>query len=265
MNKPVCAIDYENITAAEARKLIREGTFTGDTVPVAKKYVQANLAILRKELAYDFLLFCQRNPAPCPLIEATDIGSPIPRISTPTGDIRTDLPAYRIWRKGELVDKVDNIKKYWQDDMVAFLIGCSHTFERSLELNGIPVNKSTPSVYITNIPCIKAGVFEGPVVVSSRVIKKNKVVRAVQITTRYHSTHGAPLHVGDPKDIGIDDITKPDFGNYHPIAEDEVPIFWACGITPQAVAMTVKPDIMITHEPGHMFITDIVAEQSTIL
>ena len=258
-------MDYENITAEEARKLIREGIITGDTVPVAKKYVQCNLVVLKKELAYDFLLFCQRNPQACPLIEATEVGSPIPHISTPTGDIRTDLPAYRIWRHGELVDTATDITKYWEDDMVAFLIGCSHTFERSLEQNGIPMNKSTPSVYITNVQCVKAGVFEGPIVVSSRIIKKNKVVRAVQVTTRYHATHGAPLHVGDPKVIGIADITKPDMGNFHPIDEDEVPVFWACGVTPQAVAMKVKPDIMITHEPGHMFITDIVAEQLTIL
>lgn len=256
-------------TPSEIRQLIRENKFTSPTAGLAKGYTQANLAILKKDLAFDFLLFCQRNPKQCPVIDVTEPGSPIPTLVAKNSDLRTDIPKYRIYKYGEMVDEVTDINKYWEDDMVCFLLGCSFTFEHPLIKNGIPVrhieeNCNVP-MYKTNIQCNKAGKFHGPTVVSMRPLPEKDIVRAVQITSRFPSVHGAPLHIGNPASIGIKDINKPDFGDMVTIKENEVPVFWACGVTPQAVAMEVKPEIMITHSPGHMFITDIKDEQFSVL
>lgn len=256
-------------TPEEARALIRTGEWTRPTSGMAAGYTQANMAILKKELAFDFLLFCQRNPKPCPVLDVTEVGSPVPKLIAPNSDLRTDLPGYRIYRNGELTEEVTDITPYWEDDMVAFLIGCSFTFERAMLQNGLPVRhieeNCNVAMYKTNIPCVKAGHFEGPMVVSMRPLPVRDVVRAVQITSRFPAVHGAPVHIGDPSAIGIADINRPDFGDRVTIKEGEVPVFWACGVTPQAVAMHVKPDIMITHAPGHMFITDMKEEHYSIL
>lgn len=184
-------------------------------------------------------------------------------------DFRTDIPKYRIYRDGKLVEEATDIKEYWEDDMVCFLLGCSFTFENSLLNGGIPIrhieeNRNVP-MYKTNIPCEQAGVFEGPMVVSMRPMRHEEAIRATQITTRFPAVHGAPIHVGDPSEIGITNLSKPDFGEEVSIKNGEIPVFWACGVTPQAVAMKSKPSIMITHAPGCMFISDIKDEELSVL
>lgn len=254
---------------AEACKLIRSQGWDKPTSGMANGYIQANLAILPKEMAFEFLLFCQRNPKSCPIIDVTEPGSPVPQLSAPDADIRTDIPKYRIYRNGELAEELTNISSYWNEDMVGFLLGCSFTFEEALIKNNIPIrhiqeNRNVP-MYKTNIACVKAGRFEGPMVVSMRPMKEKDAIRAVQVTSRFPSVHGAPVHIGNPEAIGIKSINQPDFGDSVSIKEGEVPVFWACGVTPQAVAMHVKPEIMITHAPGHMFITDLKNEDLAVL
>lgn len=257
------------MSLAELRRAIRKGDFTSPTPGLAPGYAQANLAILPEKYAFDFLLFCLRNPKPCPVLDVTEPGSSIPRLAAPEADLKSDLPQYRIWEHGVLQEEVTDISTYWRDDLVAFLLGCSFTFEAALLGAGIPVrhieeNRNVP-MYITDVPCVPAGVFHGPVVVSMRPVPPEQVVRSVQVTSRYPAVHGAPIHVGDPAQIGIADINKPDLGDAVTINPGEVPVFWACGCTPQAVAMEAKPDFMITHAPGHMFITDLKNEELAAL
>ncbi|MEN6411600.1 MAG: putative hydro-lyase [Veillonellales bacterium] len=261
--------DIAEISPAEAREMFRRNEWLKPTSGMASGYTQANLAILKKDLAFDFLLFCQRNPRPCPVLDVTEPGSPVPRLVAPEADIRTDIPKYRIYRYGEMVEEVTDITKYWEDDMVAFLLGCSFTFEFPMMNNGIPVrhieeNCNVP-MFKTSIPCVKAGRFAGPLVVSMRPIPEKDIVRTVQVTSRFPAVHGAPVHIGNPAGIGIADIHKPDFGDPVTVKPGEVPVFWACGVTPQAAAMQVKPELMITHAPGHMFITDVRDEQFGVL
>jgi uncharacterized protein YcsI (UPF0317 family) len=248
-------------SAADARTRMRRGEWTGVTAGLAPGFAQANLVILPRDLAYDFLLFCTRNPKPCPLLDVTEAGSPTPAFAAPEADLRTDLPRYRIYRHGELVDEPTSIEAYWSDDLVAFLIGCSFTFERGLREAGIPLRHlecgCNVPMYRTNVECRPAGVFHGPLVVSMRPIPAGMVARAVQISGRYPSVHGAPVHVGAPSALGVADLARPDWGDALPVKEGDVPVFWACGVTPQAVAMASRPELMITHAPGHMFVTDI--------
>jgi uncharacterized protein YcsI (UPF0317 family) len=258
-----------NLTPYQIRMKIRQGKLVRPTAGLAPGYVQTNIAILPKELSYDFLLFCQRNPRSCPLIEVLDIGTTEAILSAPNSDIRTDLPLYRIYKNGVLFEEVADIKKEWRDDFVTFLIGCSFTFESALIKNGIHLphfdQGKNVSMFITNIPTTKAGAFSGPMVVSMRPIEKDKVIKTIQTTSRFPSVHGAPIHIGTPKEIGINDINKPDFGDVTRIKENEIPVFWACGVTPQSIAMSSSPSIMITHSPGHMFITDRKDEEYAII
>ncbi|WP_026575851.1 putative hydro-lyase [Bacillus sp. UNC438CL73TsuS30] len=261
--------DFGNMSPEEIRELIRRQTITGPTAGMSKGFTQANLVILKKEYAFDFLLFCQRNPKPCPLLDVTEPGSFVPGKIARSADIRKDIPRYRIYRDGVFTEEVTDISEYWEDDMVGFLLGCSFTFETPLLESGIPVrhieeNCNVP-MYKTNIPCERAGVFEGPTVVSMRPMKPEDAIRAVQITSRFPAVHGAPIHIGDPSQIGIADVSKPDFGDAVTIKDGEIPVFWACGVTPQAVAMKSKPSIMITHAPGHMFISDVRDERFSVL
>ena len=262
-------MDYSKMQPKEVRKLIREGTITSFTSGMCNGYAQANLAVLPKELAFDFLLFTQRNPKPCPVLDVTEVGNPEPKVAAPGADLRFDIPKYRIYRYGELTDEVTDLSKYWRDDLVAFLLGCSFSFEgpmldAGLEVRHITDNHNVP-MYITNIQCKPAGVFSGPMVVSMRPMTPKNAIRATQVTSRMPSVHGAPIHFGDPAAIGIKDIMKPDFGDPSTIKPGEVPVFWACGVTPQAVAMSVKPEFMITHAPGHMFITDLLNADLSVL
>lgn len=252
--------DYRTMAPKEIRGLIRKQQITGQTSGMAQGYTQANLVILKQEYALDFLLFCQRNPKSCPLLDVTEPGSFRPGKLADSADIRSELPSYRIYRDGVFTEEVPDITEYWEDDMVGFFLGCSFTFESPLLAGGIPIRhieeKRNVPMYKTNIACTPAGIFEGPTVVSMRPMKAADAIRAIQITTRFPDVHGAPIHLGDPSLIGIDDIAKPDFGDAVTINEGEIPVFWACGVTPQAVAMQSKPAIMITHSPGCMFISD---------
>lgn len=255
-------------TGEEVREAARLGQLTGQTSGLAAGYAQANLAILPRELAYDFLQFCRANPKPCPLLDVTEPGSPVPRAVAPKADLRTDLPRYRIWRDGELVEEPTEIGTYWRDDLVSFVIGCSFTFESALLRGGVPVrhiemNCNVP-MYRTEIECIPCGIFHGPLVVSMRPLKPADAIRAVQITSRYPAVHGAPVHMGLPHLIGIQDLTSPDFGDAVPLRDDELPVFWACGVTPQSVIMAAKPSLAITHSPGCMFLTDLRDEHLAV-
>ena len=253
-------MDFASMTPAALRQLMRTGELVRPTAGMAKGHVQANLAIVPKDLAYDFLLFAQRNPKPCPVLDVTDPGSPEPKLMAPGADLRYDAPKYRIYKAGVMVDEVVNLEKFWRDDLVAFLLGCSFTFETALLAAGVPVRHieacCNVPMYITGLPCRPAGKFHGNMVVSMRPVPHDKIVKAVQVTSRFPAVHGAPIHIGDPAVIGIRDLGRPDFGDSVEIRDGEMPVFWACGVTPQAVAMTAKPEIMITHAPGHMFLCD---------
>jgi uncharacterized protein YcsI (UPF0317 family) len=247
------------------RALIRRGGWDRPTAGLAMGYAQTNLVILPRAYAFDFLLFCQRNPKPCPLLEVLEPGRFQTSFLSPEADIRTDVPRYKIFRQGKVVAVVENINDFWQEDFVTFLLGCSFSFEEALLRAKIPVrhieeNKNVP-MYITQIPCKPAGVFHGPMVVTMRPMPRDKVVQAVQITGRYAAVHGSPIHIGDPAAIGIHTLDQPDFGEAVRVGKEEVPVFWACGVTPQAVIMQAKPDLCITHAPGCMFVTDILNEE----
>ena len=243
-----------------ARLAVRSGAHLGPTSGLAPGYVQGNLAILPKALAEDFRIFCERNPKPCPLIGMSAPGDPrVPDLGDDL-DIRTDLPRYRLWRNGALVAEPDDISDVWRDDLVSFVIGCSFSFEEELtqagiELRHITCNSNVP-MYRTNVATAEAGPFHGPLVVSMRPMTPADAKRAVEITGRYPRVHGAPVQVGHPEQIGIADVSKPDYGDAVPLKAGEIPVFWACGVTPQSVVATVKPEFCITHYPGSMLVTD---------
>jgi uncharacterized protein YcsI (UPF0317 family) len=245
---------------ADARIRIRTGAHTGPTSGLAPGYAQANLVILPEADALDFLRFCVRNPKPCPVLEVTDTGSPHPSTLSPDADLRTDLPRYRVFENGSPVDDPTDISQYWRDDLVSFLLGCSFTFEWALSAAGLRVAHQEQGLnvpmYTTDRPCAGAGPFEGPLVVSMRPFAPENVSSASEISARFPSMHGAPVHIGDPAALGIADLGAPDFGDPVTIEADEVPVFWACGVTPQAVVVGAKPSLAIFHNPGHMFITD---------
>ena len=229
------------------------------TADLAPGYAQANLVALPRDIAFDFMLFAQRNPKPCPLLDVTDPGA-TSCVLAPAADLRTDLPAYRVWEHGELVAEPDEVTGYWRDDLVTFLIGCSFTFDRALAEAGVPVrhvqqHRNVP-MFITNRTCRPAGAFSGPLVVSLRHIPPDLVPAAVQVTSRYPAVHGAPVHIGSPAALGITDPLQPDYGDPVPPEPDDVPVFWACGVTPQAAIAKARPPFAITHAPGHMLITD---------
>lgn len=252
----------------QVRLACRQGTLTGQTSGLAHGFAQANLVILPKELAFEFLLFCQRNSKPCPLLDVTEPGSPVPMALAPQADLRTDLPRYRVWRHGELIEEPTDIMRHWRDDLVSFLIGCSFTFESALLRAGVPVRHielgCNVPMFRTNVRCTPAGRLHGPLVVSMRPLKPADAIRAVQITARFPGVHGAPVHLGLPEQIGIADLSRPDFGDPVPVQTDELPVFWACGVTPQAVLMAAKPEFAITHSPGCMFVTDVRDESLSV-
>jgi len=249
-----------SLTPAEWRGRFRTGQWCRTTAGLTPGFAQANLVVVQRELAYDFLLFCQRNPKPCPLLEVTDPGCFETKFLARGADLRTDLPKYRVFRRGVLVDEPRDIKGYWREDFVSFLLGCSFTFEGALQEAGIEVRhisqqRNVP-MYITNRECVSSGAMKGPLVVSMRPVSPDNLVKVVQVTGRFPAVHGAPIHIGDPRALGIEDLATPDMGDSVAVYPGEVPVFWACGCTPQAVVMNVKPELVITHAPGHMFITD---------
>lgn len=250
-----------DLSPNEVRLQCRQGTFQFPTPGIACGFLQANLVILPKNMAFDFLVFCTRNPKPCPILDVTEVGNPEPEIVAPSADLRTDLPRYNIFRNGELKEEVADILDIWRDDFVGFLVGCSFSFEAALMDAGISVRhieegKNVP-MYKTNIACRTAGAFSAPLVVSMRPLAASDVIRAVQITSRFSKAHGTPIHFGSPEEIGITNLDAPDFGEAVTIAEGEVPVFWACGVTTQIAILQAKPEIAITHAPGYMFVTDV--------
>jgi len=250
-------------SAQEARLAMRRGQWTGPTVYKVPGCVQCNLIVLSKNLAYDFLLYCQRNPKPCPVIEVTDVGDPEPRVSAPGADLRTDLPKYRIFRKGVHDRDVHEIKSLWTKDSVAFLVGSSLTFDEPLVRAGVPRSENV-WVLNTKLETVPAGPFRGPLVVTMRWMTPEQAVIATQLTGRFPFNHGAPVHLGDPADIGAD-LINPIYGPpVKDIPKDVLPVFWACGVTPQKAAEAAKPDLMITHSPGHGFVTDLNADRICI-
>jgi uncharacterized protein YcsI (UPF0317 family) len=248
------------LSGREARLAIRRGVHHGSTAGLAPGFVQGNLAILPRDLAADFMHFCHLNPKPCPLLAAGTAGDwRLPSLADDL-DIRTDLPRYRVFIRGEAIDEPTDIRAHWRDDLVSFVLGCSFSFEEALieagiELRHITTGTNVP-MYRTSIATQPAGPFHGPMVVSMRPLRPAEAIRAIQITTRFPSVHGAPVHIGRPDLIGISDLSKPDYGDAVPVHEDELPVFWACGVTPQAVIAAAKPEFCITHYPGSMLITD---------
>lgn len=258
---PIAAERPRAGTGRDARLLARAG-FSGNTAGLAPGYVQGNLAILPREQAADFLRFCMLNPKPCPVIGVSEPGDPrIPRLGADL-DIRTDLPRYRVWRDGVLVSEPTDITPFWRDDLVAFLIGCSFSFEEALMEARVPLRHiacgCNVGMWRTSIACAPAGPFAGPVVVSMRPLRAADAIRAIQITSRFPAVHGAPVHLGDPRLIGIDDITRPHYGDAVAVEPDEIPVFWACGVTPQAAIAASRVPFAITHAPGSMLVTDLL-------
>jgi uncharacterized protein YcsI (UPF0317 family) len=247
---------------SEIRQQCRTGELKTPTPGLALGYVQANLVVLPYDLAFDFLLFCQRNPKPCPILDVTEVGNPEPKLIAPGADIRTDLPRYRIFRQGQLVEETTDIRPFWRDDLVAFLIGCSFSFENAMLNAGLSVRhieegKNVP-MYKTSIQCIPSGTFSSPLVVSMRPLPAHHVVRSVEVTSRYYKAHGSPVHIGNPGVIGIEDLGSPDYGDMVTLRDNEV--LWACGVTTQTAILQAKPEFAMTHAPGHMFVSDLKDE-----
>lgn len=249
--------DVSMLRPAQARQRFREGLVT-PTSGWSAGFAQANLICLPREQAFDFLLFAQRNPKPCPLLDVLDAGET--RGPILDGDVRTDVPLYRVYEHGELTAEVPDVTPYWREDLVSFLIGCSFTFEHPLLAAGIEVRHITAGgnvpMFRTARDCRPAGALSGPLVVSMRPIAADRVADAVRITSRYPGVHGAPVHIGDPAALGIEDLSRPDYGDPVEIRAGELPVFWACGVTPQAMLLHSRPPFAITHAPGHMLITD---------
>jgi len=258
----------QSLLPHELRTLIRNGRWRTPTTGLAPGYVQGNLVMLPKSQAFSFLLFCMRNPKPCPVLDVLEAGEWEPKIA-PGADLRTDIPRYRIYRKGEFKEEALEVTNVVQNDLVSFLFGCSFSFESALQSAGVPVRnleeECNVSMYITNRPCIPAGPFTSPLVVSMRPMKREQAIRAIQVTTRFHLTHGAPVHMGSPEEIGIADLHKPDFGDPVTILPDEIPVFWACGVTTTLAAISADMPLVITHSPGHMFVSDLRDETLTLL
>ena len=250
----------DSLSPREVRQQCRSGAYAGATAGVARGFVQTNLMIVPRAAAFDFLLFCQRNPKPCPLVEVLEAGRFSP-LCAAESDLRVDLPGYRVYRNGELTDEPTEIASLWQEDFVSFLIGCSFSFESALMQEGIALRhvdqRRNVAMYKTNLACHGAGIFGGNMVVSMRPIRSRDVARAVEISAKFPQVHGAPVHIGHPEAIGISNLTTPDFGDAVSVEADEIPVFWACGVTPQYIASQSRIPLCITHAPGKMFVTDI--------
>jgi uncharacterized protein YcsI (UPF0317 family) len=247
--------------AGEARARIRSGAWTGPTSGMAADHVQGNVVILPRELAADFLRFCQLNPKPCPLLGVSDPGDPSLPMLGEDIDIRTDVPRYRVFQDGQCVEEPHDIERWWRDELVSFVLGCSLSFEQALLAGGLRVKHvesgTAVPMFRTTVATQPAGPFHGPLVVSMRPYRPAQAIRAIQITSRFPTMHGAPVHIGMPEAIGIRDLACPDYGSPVETTPDELPVFWACGVTPQAVVEAAKLPFCITHYPGAMLITDL--------
>jgi uncharacterized protein YcsI (UPF0317 family) len=258
------AAQYEplrDMDVVSVRAAIRSGGYRSHTAGLARGVLQSNLAILPESYALDFMRYCQRNPKPCPLSGVSDTGSPMMFTLGRDIDIRSDVPAYNIYRNGELDATVNNISEVWTDDLVAFALGCSFTFEHALMRAGVKLwhidNNTTVPMFRSNIDTVPAGPFHGKMVVSMRAVPAGQIDLVSEISRKFPLAHGGPVHAGDPDRIGIEDITKPEWGDPAPVTQGHVPVFWACGVTPQVAIEQASLPICITHKPGHMLITDI--------
>lgn len=254
---------WASASPAEYRAACRDGSYTGSSRGVCLGYLECNLVILRREHAYDFLVYCQRNPKACPVLEICEPGDPEPRLLAPGADLRTDLPRYAVYRSGVRCPDVTNIRDLWEQDFIAFLLGSGISFDEALERAGVPTHQCR-WVLRSNIPTLPAGRLKGSMVVTMRWLTPDQVIRAVQVTSRFPFNHGAPIHIGDPAAIGAD-VSDPLFGG--PVGlmpHGLVPVFWACGVTPQQAALESAIDIMITHAPAHGFVADVKANALSI-
>lgn len=252
-------------SAVQARNRIRRGEWAGHTSGLAQGYVQGNVVILPQALADDFLSYCQRNPKPCPLLAVGVPGqAKLPSLGSDI-DICTDVPRYRVWHGGVLAQEPTDISSLWRSDLITFVLGCSFSFEQALTEAGLGMRhvqqNRNVAMYRSNIATQAAGVFGGPMVVSMRPFKAAEAIRAIEITSRFPKVHGAPVHMGNPALIGINDLSRPDYGDAVDVLEDEIPVFWACGVTPQAAITQARVDFCITHAPGAMLITDLLNHQ----
>lgn len=254
----------QNLTPAELRRLIRGGQWAKPTTGLAPGYLQANLVMVPREAAFHFLLFCVRNPKPCPIMDVLEPGQAVPNIAL-DADLRSDLPKYRIYKDSELAGETEDVTDVFHQDMVSFLLGCSFSFENAMMAAGLPIRNieegKNVSMYKTNRMCEQAGPFSSPLVVTMRPMTPEQAIRAVQVTTRFHLTHGAPVHLGPPEEIGIQDLNQPDFGDAVTIRPGEIPVFWACGVTSTLAAASAPLPLVITHAPGHMFVSDLKDEE----
>lgn len=252
---------FRDMSAVEIRRAIRTGHYSRHTAGLAKGKMQANLVVLPEAHALDFMRYCQRNPQPCPVIGVTDTGDSLFRTLGADIDVCTDLPSYNVYREGKLSEQHGSIRDLWRDDLVAFALGCSFTFEHALKRAGIALwhvdHDRTVPMYRTRMPTVAAGPFSGPMVVSMRPLPDDRIAEAIKISAAYPLAHGAPVHVGAPHEIGIEQIDKPDWGDKAAIGTGETPVFWACGVTPQVAIAKAALPFCITHTPGHMLITDI--------
>jgi uncharacterized protein YcsI (UPF0317 family) len=265
---PPAGGDVGAVAARHARAAIRAGQWQGHTSGMAHGHVQGNVVILPEAFAGEFLRYCQRNPKPCPLLAVSEPGDPhLPALGADI-DIRTDVPRYRVWRNGELRDEPIAITHLWRDDLVTFVVGCSFSFEQALMEAGLPLRHiqqgRNVAMYRTSIQTEPAGPFHGPLVVSMRPLQAADAIRAVQITARFPGVHGAPVHLGDPAQIGIHDLSRPDYGDAVEVRVGELPVFWACGVTPQAAVAQARPPLCITHAPGSMLITDLLNSRMAV-
>ncbi len=261
--------DLLDAAAVEVRAAIRSGSYDGHTAGLAPGKLQCNLAILPERFALDFLRFCQRNPKPCPVVGVGDTGNPtLPTLGKDI-DIRTDVAKYRVFRNGALSDEVTDITDEWAEDLVTVALGCSFTFENALLRAGIPVRHIESGLNVpmfrTNIDLVPAGRFGGQMVVTMRPIPEKQVSEAREISRRFPQAHGAPIAIGDPAKIGISNLSQPDWGDAVEIRTGEVPVYWACGVTPQNVLLDAGLPICITHSPGHMLITDVAEDAETTI
>ncbi|MEM0977210.1 MAG: putative hydro-lyase [Pseudomonadota bacterium] len=262
-------VDVSLLSSGEIRKLIRAGKHDAHTAGLAPRRLQCNIAILPEAYALDFLRFCQRNPKPCPLVGVSETGDPMLPTLGHDIDIRTDVPRYRVFKNGDFAEEVTDISDHWTEDLVTVALGCSFTFENALMRAGLPVRhieqgRNVP-MYRTNIDLVPAGPFGGQMVVTMRPLREDQIDEATSISTRFPKAHGAPIAIGDPSDIGISDLGQPDYGDPVDIKPGEVPVYWACGVTPQNVLRAAKPSICITHAPGHMLITDVEEDADTTI
>ena len=255
--------EWAHANPRDFRQACREGRYAGTTRGVALGYQQCSLVMIREPFAYEFLLYCQRNQRACQVLEVLDAGDPTPHLTAPDADLRTDLPRYAVYRDGRRLDDVTDASPLWQPDFVSFLIGSGITFDQALENAGVPTDKDR-WVVRTTLPTVRAGRFFGPMVVTMRWLKPEHAIRAVQVTTRYPFNHGAPIHIGDPASIGAD-LVHPLVGPpVDRVRDGVVPVFWACGVTPQEAALAAGIDIMVTHAPAHGFVTDWEAKRLAI-